>query len=107
MNAEGLKLPDVSKTSNKSERISVMIRPECVLLKNPKSKNEITNYKNTAKILAIIYLGSIIQYQIKINNGPSLIVTASNVGYTNPNKFSVGDTADILIPENAIYLIPG
>ena len=107
LNAEGLKLPDVSKTSNKSERISVMIRPECVLLKNPKSKNEITNYQNTAKILAIIYLGSIIQYQIKINNGPSLIVTASNVGYTNPNKFSIGDTADILIPENAIYLIPG
>ena len=107
LNAEGLKLPNVSKTSHKSESILVMIRPECVLLKKPNSKNKITNYKNTAKILSIIYLGSIIQYKIKVNNGPALIVTESNVGYSDPKKFSLGDTAEIIIPENAIYLIPG
>jgi len=106
LNAEGLLLPLVPNIVNSGAEVSVMIRPECVKLQKTGVKVESSPRVFNVRVLSIVYLGSILQYSVQIEGGPVLLITQNNVGSSDSDKLVSGDRAEILIPDNAVYIIP-
>ena len=106
INAEGLKLPNKQEKPYKTEGFSVMIRPECVAISKSGSKKSSSTTDITGKITSIIYLGSIIQYGVQINQGPSIVVTQNNTGLENFKDLVIGDEVNVLFPDAATYILP-
>ena len=71
---------------------------------NSKKSNKST--KATGKVTSSIYLGSIIQYNVQIDDGPSIVITQNNSGSENFKDLVVGDTVDVAFPEAATYILP-
>ena len=87
INAEGLKLPNEKGTRNDNGSFSVMIRPECVEISKSNSKKSNKSTKATGKVTSSIYLGSIIQYNVQIDDGPNIVITTVSYKHlTLPTK---------------------
>tara|TARA_Y100000739_G_C20565650_1_gene445211 strand:- start:288 stop:1361 length:1074 start_codon:yes stop_codon:yes gene_type:complete len=106
INAEGLKLPNKQEKTQKTENFSVMIRPECVAISKSGSKESGRTTNIKGKITSTIYLGSIIQYDVQIDQGPSIVVTQNNTGLENFKALVIGDEVDVLFPDAATYVLP-
>ena len=52
------------------------------------------------------YLGSIIQYNVQIDDGPNIVITKNNSGSGNFEDLVLGDTVDVSFPEAATYILP-
>lgn len=107
INAEGLALPNKQSKADGAESVSVMIRPECVEINKPGVEASDIPTAVTGKVTSSIYLGSIVQYNIQINQGPSIVVTKNNTGSGNLKDLTVGDDVDVSFPDSAIYILPG
>ena len=106
INAEGLKLPNNKGANNDNRSFSVMIRPECVEISKTNSKKSRKSNSATGKVTSSIYLGSIIQYNVQIDDGPSIVITKNNSGSGNFKDLVLGDTVDVSFPEAATYILP-
>lgn len=106
INAEGLKLPNKGEKPLRTESFSIMIRPECVAITKSDSKKSSSTTNIKGKVTSTIYLGSIIQYGVQIDQGPSIVVTQNNTGLESFKDLVIGDEVDVLFPDAATYILP-
>ena len=100
---EGLTIEIESEKLNKSDKISIMIRPENIQIykkKNASNKEDFLGF-----IKSKIYLGSTIQYQVKIKDGPVILINANNSKILNFQDFDTNEEVRVHLSKNAIYPI--
>ena len=80
-----------------------MIRPENIQIykkKNASNKEDFLGF-----IKSKIYLGSTIQYQVKIKDGPVILINANNSKILNFQDFDTNEEVRVHLSKNAIYPI--
>lgn len=100
---EGLTIEIESEKLNKSDKISIMIRPENIQIY--KKKNDSKKEDFLGFIKSKIYLGSTIQYQVKIKDGPVILINANNSKILNFQDFDTNEEVRVHLSKNAIYPI--
>ena len=86
-----------------NDNVSVMIRPENIGITQGESGSRKVGY--LGKILSKIYLGSVVQYTVKLNNGPKILINGNNSKITNHQSFLVDHEVLLSLPSDAIYPI--
>jgi len=86
-----------NKTFKQSEKILLLIRPEAVDLE-PKKPQSITGV-----IQQIIYLGSHLVYEIKVDEG---VLTVEISNPLSQKIFSKGDEVSLKLKENSLHILP-
>lgn len=104
LDAEGLVLDVGQKQDLNGSSAMVMVRPEKIeLLESAEDREGATTVRG--KIMSSVYLGSTVQYEVKVDEGPTVLVVRQNF-----EDGSIGAQAGapvyLRIPENAVYLIP-
>jgi spermidine/putrescine ABC transporter ATP-binding subunit len=90
MTKEGLRLPVSNSQKEKTNRpIGLILRPERIRW----SKDEKTDVSISGVIDAVTYLGERIRYLIHLDQGPTLVVTHTNL--QSERRFNIGDAVKL------------
>ena len=100
---EGLTIELENEKLNKSDKISIMIRPENIQIYKKKNRSKKEDFLGFIK--SKIYLGSTIQYQVKIKDGPVILINANNSKFLNYQDFDANEEVWVNLSKNAIYPI--
>ena len=87
----------------KSDKISIMIRPENIEIYKKKNNSKKGDFFGLIK--SKIYLGSTIQYQVEIKDGPVILINVNNSKFLNYQDFSPDEEVWVNLSKNAIYPI--
>lgn len=104
LDAEGLSLDvDQNEPLNGSSAM-VMVRPEKIdLLESEASLDGAVTVRG--KIMTSVYLGSTVQYEVKVDDGPTVLVVRQNSEDGSIGAHA-GSAVFLSIPHHAVYIIP-
>ncbi|MCR9135684.1 MAG: ABC transporter ATP-binding protein [Alphaproteobacteria bacterium] len=104
LDAEGLLLnADKTQELNGGNAI-VMVRPEKIELLESETNRD-GSVTVGGKIMSSVYLGSTVQYEVKVEDGPTVLVVRQNVEDGSISA-QPGSPVFLSIPHNAVYIIP-
>lgn len=104
LNAEGLLLDVGENQDLNGSSAMVMVRPEKIEL----LESEVIRDGSVTvggRIMSSVYLGSTVQYEVKVEEGPTVLVVRQNVEDGSISAQS-GSPVFLSIPRNAVYIIP-
>ncbi len=100
---EGLTIEIENAKLKKNDKISIMIRPENIEIYKKKNNSKKGDFFGIIK--SKIYLGSTIQYQVEIKDGPVVLINVNNSKFLNYQDFSSDEEVWVNLSKNAIYPI--
>ena len=105
VNVDGTQFEVMSRDLKPKDKLSIMIRPENIGIEKKLAKSRGKGFPG--KIISMIYLGSIVQYTIKMEKGPTVLVTVNNSKFIDKQSYSTAEEVVLTFPPKSVYPILG
>ena len=105
LDAAGLRLTVAAeRIEAAAAKTTVLIRPERIRFAVSKDANKPNAV--AGRIQNIVYLGSLIHYDVEIGNGRNILIIQQNNGDVAEAETAIGSSVSVTIPNDAVRLIP-
>ena len=105
LDAAGLRLTVAAeRIEAAAAKTTVLIRPERIRFAVSKDANKPNAV--AGRIQNIVYLGSLIHYDVEIGNGRNILIIQQNDGDVAEAETAIGSSVSVTIPNDAVRLIP-
>lgn len=104
LDAAGLRLTVAAERIEAAAMTTVLIRPERIRFAVSKDANKPNAV--AGRIQNIVYLGSLIHYDVEIGNGRNILIIQQNDGDVAEAETAIGSSVSVTIPNDAVRLIP-
>ena len=104
LDAAGLRLTVAAERIEAAAKTTELIRPERIRFAVSKDANKPNAV--AGRIQNIVYLGSLIHYDVEIGNGRNILIIQQNDGDVAEAETAIGSSVSVTIPNDAVRLIP-